>query len=489
MPTTKPKLTGSEIVQKIFYYALRVLVLFYVLLLFLPAVNPARISENINRNLSLFTSGFFRKILFDGLGRAISKGWISGQAMNIVFVSSMFCSFGAIIAGLGGCMSIGNNKFKFFGNIATFVGGLIGGISIFGIVRARNLMAAVAVQYGDKTKLNPKMTGIYIFAGIAIAIVVLSIICFIITKKPAKDEGFHMEAKFKLFLMFMPFAILVFIFSYLPLWGWRYSFFNYKPGSTLQAKDFVGFYWFTALIKQPQYAKLIGRVMINTLGMSTIGLLTSWLPMVFAIFLAEIKSTRARRLIQTFTTLPNFISWVLVYAVALCIFNTDGFLSSFMVQNGFWDKGKNLLMSDKFTWLKMWAWGTWKGLGWSAIIYISAISGIDQTLYEAATVDGAGRFQKMWHVTLPALVPTYCVLLTLAIAGILSNGMEQYFCFENALNTNSIQVLDLYVYKMGIGSGLIPLSTLVGMLKSIISVVLLFLANSISKLVRGTGVV
>ena len=140
-------------------------------------------------------------------------------------------------------------------------------------------------------------------------------------------------------------------------------------------------------------------------------------------------------------------------------------------------------------WLKMLAWGMWKGIGWSAIIYISGIAGIDQQLYEAATVDGAGRFQKMRHVTLPGLLPTYVVMLVMSIAGVLSNGMDQYLVFTNAMNKDMIEVLDLYVYNLGIGNGSIPLSTVVGMAKSIISVILLFVANSISKLIRGNGVV
>ena len=130
----------------------------------------------------------------------------------------------------------------------------------------------------------------------------------------------------------------------------------------------------------------------------------------------------------------------------------------------------------------------WKGTGWSAIIYIAAISGIDVQLYEAATVDGAGRFQKMRHVTLPGLIPTFSVLLLMSVAGILSNGMDQYLVFENAANAESIRVLDLYVYQLGIGSGKIPLSTVIGMLKTVISVTLLFLANGISKLVRGESI-
>ena len=148
-----------------------------------------------------------------------------------------------------------------------------------------------------------------------------------------------------------------------------------------------------------------------------------------------------------------------------------------------------MLMCGSHVWLQMLAWGLWKGIGWSAIIYIAAISGIDQQLYEAATVDGAGRFQRMWNITVPSLIPTFCVLLLMSIANILSNGMDQYLVFENSTNTSSIMVLDLYVYKLGIGQGQIPLSTVIGMVKSVVSVTLLFAANGISKLIRGESIV
>jgi putative aldouronate transport system permease protein len=121
-------------------------------------------------------------------------------------------------------------------------------------------------------------------------------------------------------------------------------------------------------------------------------------------------------------------------------------------------------------------------------MYIAAITSIDQQMYEAATVDGAGRFQKIWHITIPELIPTYLVLLLLQIAGILNNGMEQYLVFENATNTSPITVLDLFVYKLGIDKGVIPLSTVIGMVKSLVSVSLLFGANAISKAVRGKSI-
>jgi putative aldouronate transport system permease protein len=298
-----------------------------------------------------------------------------------------------------------------------------------------------------------------------------------------------MQPRFQLFLMLLPFVALSFVFSYLPLSGWRFAFFDYKAGDTLTMDKFVGFKWFAYLFRNAATRRDIIHVIRNTLAMSFINIAMLWVPMAFAIFLTEIKSNRFRRFVQIFTTIPNFISWVLVYAVAFAIFSTDGFLSTTLVDAGIMSEGKNFLLGGGHVWLKMFAWGTWKGLGWNAIIYIAAISGIDQQLYEAATVDGAGRFQRMWSITVPSLIPTFCVLLLLAVAGILNNGLEQYLVFENADNSQFIQVLDLYVYKLGIGKGIIPLSTVIGMAKSIISVILLFVANKISKMIRGESIV
>ncbi len=310
----------------------------------------------------------------------------------------------------------------------------------------------------------------------------------ILIPKADKSEHYAIESKYKLFLMIMPFLVLCFAFSYLPLFSWRYAFFDYTAGGELTWDNFVGLKWFKILFQNEAYTKRLLDVMKNTLAMSGLGLLTSWLPMAFAIFLAEMKSTKCRRFVQTFTTIPNFISWVLIYAIAFAIFNTDGFINTLLQSFGV-NATDNYLGGNSHMWLKMLAWGTWKGVGWSAIIYISGIAGIDQQLYEAATVDGAGRFQRMWHITLPGLLPTYMVMLIMSIAGILSNGMDQYLVFTNAQNKYSLEVLDLYVYNLGIGSGDIPLSTVVGMMKSIIAVILLFAANRVAKSVRGENIV
>ena len=334
--------------------------------------------------------------------------------------------------------------------------------------------------------------GVFVFGAIALILVLLSVILGIKLPKLTEEMPYEMESKYKLFLMFLPFAFLAFLFCYLPLYGWRYAFFDYTSGSALSMDKFVGFKWFSYLFQNAATREDIVNVMINTLGISGLNILTQWIPMVFAILLCEVGNMRFRRFVQAFTTIPNFISWVLVYAVALAIFASDGFINTVAKEFGMMEQsagGVNYLMGDSHTWVKMWAWGCWKGVGWSAIIYIAGISGIDQSLYEAATVDGAGRFQKMLNITLPGLLPTFFVLLLMAISGILSNGLDQYLVFANADNEKSIRVLDLYVYRLGIGSGSIPLSTVVGMFKSVISVILLFGANAISKLLRGESII
>ena len=294
----------------------------------------------------------------------------------------------------------------------------------------------------------------------------------------------------KLFLLILPFVVLSFIFSYLPLYGWVYALFEYRPPLRLSQCEFVGFKWFTLLFGNAMQIKQLLKVMRNTFAMSGLGVLVSVLPVMFAVFLTEIKTTWYKKTVQTFTTLPNFISWVLVYSVAFSLFSNSGMVNNVLQSMGVISEPIKFLDSDNNTWLKMCFWGVWKGLGWSAIMYLAAISGIDQELYEAARVDGAGRFRLMWHITVPGLLPTYFVLLLLSIANFLSNGLDQYYVFQNAFNREHIQVLDLYVYNISMGgSNSYSLATVISMLKSIISVTLLIGVNSFSKAVRGNSIV
>ena len=304
----------------------------------------------------------------------------------------------------------------------------------------------------------------------------------------------ELPKKYRLFLMMLPFLLAVFLFAYLPLYGWSYAFYNYKFGVPMDQQEFVGLKWFAEMFSNDANRVNVVRVLKNTLGMSGLNLATSWLPMAFAIFLNEITRTRFKKFVQIFTTLPNFISWALVFSFALCLFAADtGIFSKLMMSLGLNDPANPTvwLNSSDHIWLKMWAWSTWKGLGWGAIMYLAAISGIDQELYEAAKVDGAGRWRLMRHITLPGLLPTFFVLLMLSISNILNNGMDQYLVFQNPMNRPTIEVLDLYVYNITIASGgtaLYSYATAIGILKTLVSVTLLFSANFLSKKLRGESI-
>jgi len=295
---------------------------------------------------------------------------------------------------------------------------------------------------------------------------------------------------FGLFLCILPFMVLIFLFSYFPLYGWIYALFDYKPALGLAGSEFVGLQWFELMFNSPTQVAQIGQVLANTLAMSFLGIATSVLPVAFAIFLNEIKTPWFRNTVQTLTTMPNFISWVLVYMIAFSLFSSSGLVNDVLIDSGLITAPMKMLDSGgEGVWITMTLWSLWKGLGWGAIIYLAAIAGIDPSLYESAKLDGANRFQTMWHITVPQLMPTYIVLLMLSIANLLNNGMEQYYVFQNAFNKEHIEVLDLYVYNIGLTGNSLSMATAVGMLKSLISVILLFTVNLIAKRTRGASII
>jgi multiple sugar transport system permease protein/putative aldouronate transport system permease protein len=289
-------------------------------------------------------------------------------------------------------------------------------------------------------------------------------------------------------LLILPFIALVFIFSYLPLYGWSYAFYNYRPPRSLAMSEFVGWYWFKSLFLNEVQRLQTLEVLRNTFVMSGLGILTSWLPMAFAIMMSQVRVSGVKRVIQTITTLPNFISWVLVYAMAFTLFSSAGAVNSILLKLDLIERPVMFLRLNDHTWLNMLMWGIWKSLGWNAILYLAALAGIDPELYDAADVDGAGKWAVIWHIKLPSLMPTYFVLLILSVASFLNNGFDQYYVFSNPFNLSKIQVLDLYVYNLGIGTANYSLATAVSMLKSLVSLTLLFTCNKLSRIVRGESI-
>lgn len=293
---------------------------------------------------------------------------------------------------------------------------------------------------------------------------------------------------YKLFLFAFPMIIIVFIFSYLPLWGWSFAFFQYKPGKSLWNCDFVGWSNFENLFNNLVMRRNLLRVLKNTFGIQLLGYAFSPFPLLFAVFLSEMKSKKYQKFIQSVTTLPNFIGWVIIYSLVNSFFSNNGLVNTILLNLGIISEPFNLMTSGEHVWLRMVLIQQWKGLGWSAIVYFASIAGIDQEMYEAAMVDGASRLQRIRYISIPMLIPTYFVLLIMSIGNFLNSGVDQYLTFGNALNKDTIEVLDLYVYNLGIGSGQISFSVAVGIMKSVVALVLFGMANYASKKIRGTSV-
>lgn len=293
---------------------------------------------------------------------------------------------------------------------------------------------------------------------------------------------------YKVFLLALPAIALVILFRYVPLWGWSFAFFQYKPGRALLDCKFVGWDNFTFLFKNVVMRRNLFRVLQNTFGIHLLGYLFTPLPMLFAIFLSEMHSKRFQKVVQTVTTLPNFIGWVIIFSLVNGLFSSSGLITVLLQQLGLVGADFNLMTSSEHVWLRMVLLQQWKNLGWSAIVFFAAITGIGQELYEAAMVDGASRMQRIWYISIPMLIPTYFVLLVMSIGNFLNTGVDQYLAFCNALNKQTIEVLDLYVYNLGIGSGQISFSVAVGIMKSAVALILFSGANYASKKIRGVGV-
>ena len=294
------------------------------------------------------------------------------------------------------------------------------------------------------------------------------------------------KRELQLFLLALVFALFVVAFCYVPLLGWSIAFIDYNPGKSLFQQTFVGLANFKLLWSSKRD---LGMAVRNTLALSGLSLLTMPVPLIFAILLSELPFKRLSKLTQTISALPYFISHVLLSAVCFSLFSpTDGAVNVILRLFYGPDYTSNLLAQPDVAWRMQTFICLYKGMGYSAIMYLSAMSGIDQELYDAASVDGAGRLAKILHVTIPGIMPTFIVLLVLNIAGMLSGaGFDQYYVFQNPMVLNKLEVLDTYIYKIGLRQNNFGFATAAGMLKSLISVMLLMLANRISKLVRGSS--
>lgn len=280
----------------------------------------------------------------------------------------------------------------------------------------------------------------------------------------------------------VPLMLYIILMQYVPLFGWYFSFIEYKIGLPIFECKFVGLDNFRGLFA----TKAFSRALTNTLIFSAYKYAMLFLPPIFAILLNEIGHTGYKKVVQTFTTLPHFISWVIIYGLCYALFSSDGLVNQVLALFG---KSQSLLTDKKSVYLFQSILYLWKVLGWNSIIYIAAITGIDQELYEAAAIDGAGYFKRALHITLPGILPTLFVLLLLGVADLISNGMDQYYVFTNSVVQNNLETLEMYTYRMGMKQMDYSYATAVGIFKSVISITLLFVTNWLAKKVRGNSIV
>lgn len=299
-------------------------------------------------------------------------------------------------------------------------------------------------------------------------------------KEKVIKQKFSMQLMWKqryLLFMSVPFLVWLIVFKYIPLWGWTMAFQDVKPktmGLPIWERPFVGFQNFAKAFSD----RVFGQALINTLGLSILGIaFGTFMAILFALMLNEICFVRFKKITQTISYLPHFVSWVVIASIAKMVLNDGGMLDTALhTRLGLMSTNSPLF------WFTVVLINVWKEVGWDAIVYLSAMAGIDQGLYEAAKVDGANRLQRIWHITLPGIKPTIIVLLIMGIGSALNVGMERQMLLSNGIVQDHAMVLSWFAYVRGIGNSNYGLGTAIGMFQSLVGIVLLFIANKVAAL-------
>ncbi|WP_409341492.1 ABC transporter permease [Paenibacillus sp. MBLB4367] len=287
-----------------------------------------------------------------------------------------------------------------------------------------------------------------------------------------------------LYAMLVPGIVYFLVFKYLPMWGLVVAFQNYQPFLGITGSEWAGFRHFDRFFSDPEFFKLFR----NTALLAVYNIIFFFpLPIILALMLNELRLEMYKKVVQTIVYIPHFISWVVVVGMFYTFFTIqDGIVPSLMAAAGM-DK-IDFLQSPTWFRTMITSQVVWKEAGWGTIIFLAAISGVDPQQYEAATIDGAGRFRRMWHVTLPALRSTVIILLILRLGSFMDTGFEQIFLMLNALNREVGEVFDTYVYTAAIQQGNYSYSTAVGLFKSVIGAILVFLSNYLAKKSEEDGI-
>ncbi|HFI0103039.1 TPA: ABC transporter permease [Streptococcus suis] len=276
-----------------------------------------------------------------------------------------------------------------------------------------------------------------------------------------------------LLLMLLPGLVLTFIFRYIPMYGVLIAFKDYNPLKGVLGSEWIGFEEFTKFLSSPNF----GTLLANTLKLSVYGLLLGFLPpIILAIMLNQLLSDKAKKRIQLVLYAPNFISVVVIVGMIFLFFSVGGPVNSILGMFGI--EANFLTDPDFFRPLYILS-GIWQGMGWASTLYTATLVNVDPALIEAAKLDGANIFQRIWHIDLPALKPVMVIQFILAAGGIMNVGYEKAFLMQTSLNLTSSEIISTYVYKIGLVSGDYSYSTAVGLFNALINIILLIAVNKI----------
>lgn len=283
--------------------------------------------------------------------------------------------------------------------------------------------------------------------------------------------------------MLIPAIIWAVLFCYAPLAGLYMAFVDFKPAlgkfwSNLFTSKFVGFQWFQYFFAGNDF----WRVMRNTLVSSALTLIFGFIaPISIAILLNECKGIRFKKIVQTASYLPYFVSWVIAANIITTLLSSSGAVNQILLKLGIIDESILFLQEGKYFWWVIALSNTWKDMGYNSIIYLAAITSINPELFEAASVDGAGRVKQIWYILLPCIKPTVIIMLILSIGSLLNTGFDQFFLLGNSLTREFSDVIDTYSFRYGIQKYMFSYASAVSLFKSVVAFILVFTVNKIAK--------
>lgn len=293
----------------------------------------------------------------------------------------------------------------------------------------------------------------------------------------------RMLKNYELYLFIIPAIIYFFIFCYMPMYGVQIAFRNFMPNRGIMNSPWVGMKHFIRIFRLPSF----GQIIWNTLAISLYSLVVSFpVPILLALVINEIQSSKFKRIVQTVSYAPHFISTVVLVSLVEMFCHTNyGVLNKIITLFG--GETVEFLVDQKYFRSLYVLSGVWQSSGWSAIVYLSALSGIDPQLHESAMIDGASRFQRIIHINLPCILPTVSLLFILQVGGLMSVGFEKAYLMQKSVNLEVSEVLSTYVYKQGLLKAQYSFSAAVGLFNSMVNCILLIITNTISRMLGGSS--